>query len=333
MRSFKKIAAMIMAVAMLCSFTALGANVLNLAATDVTIDTSAADTASSKITYSSDASQHTILAHYGENLSGANVVYIDQFDKGVYADGVNIILGKDDPKGIYKVWVGGTDVATAASTTFTYSEDTPAVALTLPETVVNGELSNNLADDADLLALPAGTKVTFTATPKFGYVLKSFTVNGDNKADGDAETFTVELTEDTTIAVEFAREDDYSTNAAYTYKDWVDVAAEEDEELSSTGETYASKVFFGKALAADDKVIKSMGMEVYKDGEGVKTKDGSIDTKFAANPEKIINVENIYKYGIRFYAFTSGGNYEIKAYVEYEDGEVVYGDSITFTVE
>ena len=85
MRSFKKIAAMTLAVAMLCSFTALGAEVALTDINDITDGTT-----SVTINYTSSASQSTVLLYAGTSLSGANVVYIDQLLKDAQTGGINV---------------------------------------------------------------------------------------------------------------------------------------------------------------------------------------------------------------------------------------------------
>lgn len=324
MRSFKKIAAMIMAVAMLCSFTALGATV---EITPFPEDLTSANP-SVAINYTSNASQNTILVYTGNE----NVVYIDQIAKGATKPTLDLTGAPVETE--YTVMVGGTNVDAADTETFFYGDSTPKFDVTVADPT-NGSVTFDVASLDDI---KSGNTVKFTFTPNFGYVLKSVT-----KTIGDAEPvefsanvdgeYALVVEADTIITAVFGKEDAYTSAESYTYKDVFDLAEEEDEGLSSTGQNFASKLFFGKAAVAEGKTIKSMGMEVYKDGEGLVTKDGSIDTKFAADPAKIKN----NKYGIRFYGFEKG-EYSIRSYVEYEveegaEPDVAYGEYITFEVE
>ncbi len=330
MRSFKKIAAVIMAVAMLCSFTAFAATV-----SDFTVANTSTANPTATVKVESDAAQNTILAYKGTALAGANVVYIDQLGGTAFTtDGVSFQLGTNvADTGTYTVVVGGTDVATAKTATFNHADATPKYDVTVAE-YANGTVSY----DADsLVDVNENTVITFTITPYLGYELSSLMVNGVDKGSAVVNgTFELTVTANTTVEPVFARETTYAAEA-YTYKEWFDVDASEGEDTSSTGEKYASKLFFGKVDADAEKTVKSRGMALYvKDGEeyiGFKTEKDTIDTYFAANPEKVADG----KYGIRFYAF-SEGDYMVKSYIEYavEEGaepDIVYGEEIYFTVE
>lgn len=313
MRSFKKIAAMTLAVAMLCSFTALGATVDPLNIADVTEGSEVA------INYTSNASQNTVLVYAGTSLSGANVVYIDQLLAGATRPTVDLTNAPTNTD--YTVIVGGADVATAATDTFYYGVQTATYNVTLTA----GENGTASADRTLPAEVEENDVVNFTFVPNLGYELTAVEVNGVSQSVTD-NTFALTVTEDTTVQPVFTADADLATADSYTYNKVFDLAAEHDEGLSQTGENFASKLFFGSALAGE-KTITSMGMYVKKDGAEFTTEEG-VGPYFAAAPHKI-TTDN--KYGIRFYAFAAG-SYEVRAYAKYDDGTTAFGDIIEFTV-
>ncbi len=318
MRSFKKIAAMTLAVAMLCSFTALGATVSPFDIADVTEGTEVT------INYTSDASQNTVLVYAGTSLSNANVVYIDQLVKNATRPTVDLTNAPANTT--YTVMVGGADVATAATDTFFYGVETATYNVTLTAGA-NGTASA----DKDLdVAIEDGDVVNFTFVPNLGYKLDSVLIN-DVPTSVSGNTYALTVEGNTTVQPVFAADAAIDTAPSYTYEKVFDLTAADAENVEKA---FDSKIFFGKALAsASEKTIVSMGMYVIKDGVEFETTDDpataydeSVGPYFAAAKKTADN-----KYGIRFYAFPAG-NYEVKAYVKYDDGSYEYGDAVEFTV-
>ena len=324
MRSFKKIAAMIMAVAMLCSFTALGATVT---LTDIADTTSA--TTEVAISYTSDASQNTILAFAGEALSGANVVYIDQLAKGATQPKLNLTGAPVDTT--YTVWVGGTDVAEAAKDTFFYEDATLKYDVTLVEAEVATRKGDVSYDVASLEQVREGSDINFTFKPYLGYEINSIKL-GDDTVNISGNTYKLTVTGDVTIEPVFTEV--VATAESYTYEKTYDVDAVGEGETAEP----ASKLTFGKANEKADATITAMGMLVKKwnaaanqgtgDWEEFKTTgDEEYGPKFPA-----ARWTSDYKYGIRFFAFDPG-TYQVTSYVEYSDGTEVFGVPVTFEVK
>ena len=317
MRSFKKIAAMVMAVAMLCSFTALAAEV-NLA--DVADTTSATPTVT--LNYTSDAVQNTILVYAGTSVSNADVVYINQLGQGAAADGIDVTIPNNAPvDSTYTVMVGGSEVATAATDTFFYADSTPKYDVT----VTPATLGNISASVDSLVNIRENTEVVFTFAPNLGYEINNITVNDiltpitDNK-------YTLTVTENTTITANFTAIDT-SADGSYTYDRIIDVAA--GEAVENAEKDLPSKLVFAKAVGTD---IVEMGMYLQKEtAEGyvdfVTTGEQQYGPYFAAAKWTVDR-----QYGIRFYAF-SAGNYKMQSYTKHADGTYTYGNAIEFTVE
>lgn len=312
MRMFKKIAAMIMAVAMLCSFTALGAGVTITGIADVTTKNP-----NVVVGYeSTDVKDVTVLAYAGEKLEGANLVYINQLAGN---SDVGFALGEKDPFGKYTVMMGGTGLATAVSATFDYKDGTPTYKVTLAE-CANGTVSY---DAASLDKIREGSEVSFEFVPYLGYELTSLMVNGEEKiASVDNGNFAIEVAADTTIAPVFA-EVVATEGKSYTYA--------ETFEVEAIGEEPASNLSFGQAKEVAGKEIKSMGMrvEVYNGSNWVgfvTTGDEAYGPKFPA-----ARWTSDMKYGIRFFSFPQG-TYRVTSYVTYDDGDV-FGTPVEFTVE
>lgn len=315
MRSFKKIAAMILAVAMLCSFTALGASVT---LTDPTITEG---TLEFDVT-TEDASQVSVIAYQG----AGNVVYIDQLVANSSIPAID--LGTN--YGEYTVIAGGIGVDTAIRKTVTY--EAPEIVtydVTLSD-VTNGTVSY---DAASLKEVEAGDTINFTFVPYMGYELTSLMVGGTEKVSeaGDG-TYALVVEADTTVTATFS-EIEVVGNDVVMYGKNYDIAAD------AATETPASKLFFGQALGEN---VVSMGMYVeVKDGDdwiGFKTSDDpetpgneSVGPYFAASNAKIAAGN---KYGIRFFSFLPG-TYKVSAYYETaEAGKVVNTDTaVEFTVE
>lgn len=326
MRSFKKIAAMIMAVAMLCSFTAFAATVTSVTVADTT---TVANTAN--VVIASDAAQNTILAYKGtpSTVAGANVVYIDQLNAAtVAADGVSFQLGTDAADaGEYTVVVGGTDVSEARTATFNHDDATPKYTVTMEYSdALDGTVS--WEEDISLLQpVNAGTVITFKLTPHLGCELVSLLVNGEEKVESVVNgIYVLEVTADTTIKPVFDWEVASGDGKSYTYAEMFDLEAGVEE-----GDV-ASKLTFGQAEEKTDAEIVSMGMYVQEKVGGEWTDfytkgDEHYGPEFAA-----ARWTNDYRYGVRFFGFAAG-TYKVWSYVKYSDGTVLNGDAIEFTVE
>lgn len=320
MRSFKKIAAMIMAVAMLCSFTALGASV---DIGGITLDGNVAT-----IPYTAtDADEVTALVYSGTTLGGANLVYIDQFEDGYPIPGIDL-----DDYGTYTVVMGGTGVATADTALITYEDTREYYTVTIADTA-NGYVK---ADKDLSQPLLAGTVVNLTFAPYIGYELTSFTIGGEDKV-GAVENgvysfaYTVEANAEivatfTAIAADSVAGDAYIAGGIY------DVAGADGWSGTENKNDDPSKLAFGKAVEVPGKTVKYMGMkvEVLENGVWVDftTPKGAGPLFRATNP-----INNVY--GIRFFGF-SAGTYKVTSYVQYEANgvieEPVLGDSVEFTV-
>lgn len=320
MRSFKKIAAMIMAVAMLCSFTAFAATVSDFTVADTS---TVAPTANVKV--ESDAAQNTILAYKGTDPVGANVVYIDQLAGSAFTtDGVSFQLGTNAADvGQYTVLVGGTDVAEAKSARFNHTDATPKYDVTLTS-ADNGTVSY----EGSLTQVAENTEIAFTIVPYLGYELSSLMVNDVESVSAVVNgVYTLTVTADTTITPVFAVVA-ADAGESYTYAEMFDLEAGVEE-----GDV-ASKLTFGQATEKADATITSMGMyvQVWSDEANdyvdfYTTGEEHYGPKFAA-----ANWTTDYKYGIRFFGFEQG-TYKVWSYVDYSDGASDKGAEIVFTVE
>jgi len=317
MRSFKKIAAMTMAVAMLCSFTALGATV---ELSDIADVTSSNPTVT--LEFTSDADQNTILVYAGTALSNADVIYIDQIANGAAADGIDVIIPDDAPvDSTYTVVVGGSNVATADTKTFFYEDATPKYDVTVAPATY-GTISKSVDSLTDVVE---NTEIVFTFAPNLGYEINSVTVNDIVMPITD-NTFTLTVTEDTTLVANFT-EIDTSAEGAYTYDRIIDIAP--GNAVENPDKDLPSKLVFAKAVGTD---IVEMGMYLEKEVEGeyvpfLTTGDAQYGPYFAA-----AKWTDDLKYGLRFYAF-SAGNYRMKSYTKHSNGDYTYGNAIEFTVE
>ena len=315
MRSFKKIAAMIMAVAMLCSFTALAADpsvTLNI------VDEIDSNNPTIALDYTSTASQTTMLVYKGEVLEGADVVYINQFAEG--ATPVTLDLTDAEP-GKYTVVAGGMDVAEAVSDDFTYKAVTYAVTLRNDD---EGFVEHNYTGEF--------ATVTFTFTAKkLGYIPSVMVDNApvsvvDNK-------LTVTVNDNMEINVDFveavATENYQSFNGAEIHSFAGDAEAEDNADR------FDSKLMFGKAIAPTGETVTEAGMylEQWNGTDWVGYETDTIIEKygpyFAADADKI-TVDG--KYGIRFIRFHRG-TYRVKSYAKYGDGLYAYGTPVEFVVE
>lgn len=334
MRSFKKIAAMIMAVAMLCSFTALGAEVTigEFAVNEenvVTIPFTA-----------TDVEEVTALVYSGTTLSGANLVYIDQFDADAYADvnGSTALPAFKVGEGVHTVLMGGTGLTKAATAEFEGKVEL-VKEWTVSTSATNGYIKAFIdGEEADLSSkITDGTVINLEFAPYIGYELDSFKINDEEKATtGNAKgvsTYAYTAKENAEIVVTFKSVSvDAAEGGVHTSADIYDVAGNDDNDDKADD---SSKITFGKVTEVSGKTILSRGMKVETkvDGEWkpFKTEDGL----FAANEGKW-TADGAY--GIRFFGFTAG-TYKVTSYVQYADAEtgepdaeLVYGASVEFTV-
>lgn len=335
MRSFKKIAAMIMAVAMLCSFTALA----NDAGVKVELNAiTAPDTDNPTVTlgYTADtnAAQTTMLVYKGENLAGADIVYVNQFAEG--ASPVELRLGTDaDDYGTYTVVAGGMDVDTAYTTTFNHS--LLAYDVTLTKTAggtVTKDYAGNFNNENTLVDVLKNTEITFGFTPYVGYELTSVTVDGEAvSVDKTGDNLTITVTDDTVIDVTFTEAVAEEVAQAFTSAGIYDVPA---NEAAEDEDKLASKLVFGKAIAPNGGEIIEAGMylEKWVEEEGafkpfIASKEATGGPYFKANGRTADN-----KYGIRFFRFEAG-RYQVRSYVKYgpNDSDVEYGAPVEFVVD
>ncbi len=327
MRIFKKVIALAIAAAMLCSFSALAAH-------EATGTTAVEGTDGKKfeVNLNSDASMLSVLAYTGTSLADANIAYVDQYAAG--AD-VIVTLGDDAESGEYKVLVGGTGVATAASTSYTYVKPVTEFDVTLPSSVANGYVEY----DADsLTALEVGTEVVFNFYAHMGFELSELTVNGTSVKDamtGNTYTLTVaaDLATEGAIAVvptfTAVAAADPATGAVYTSSEVYDSGEYEgDEDPAHAG--LNTNLTFGKVVPVAGKTVKAMGMKVEQkvDGNWADfTTPGGYGPKFAAK-----GWTSDFMYGIRFVGFNAG-TYRVISYVEYTDGAETTGTPVEFVVQ
>lgn len=338
MRSFKKIAAMTIAVAMLCSFTALGASV---EIGDIA-DTSSANPTTT-LDYTADGvAQVSMIVYQGDINSNANVVYVDQ--RAANADKPSITLPADSGFGTYNILMGGSGLDAAVSGSFEHVNLRTGNDVSIA--VTNGYVKHNLAgtpttEDGVMTftEVEDGTSVTLNLSAYLGYELTTFTVNGTseiNAVEGGAYTF--EVSEDTAIVATFTAIDAASSNyIPYTSAEIYDIDSEENEDDRFAGK---SKLSFGKAVAIDGDTLLETGMlvevQVTDEETQEKTWDeftttgkGQKGPYFAA-----ANRTGDNQFGIRFFGFTQG-TYRVCAYAKYENAglKVDSENAIVFTVE
>lgn len=325
MRSFKRIAAMTMAVAMLCSFTALGAASVTVdPIDDITLPSSSA-TETVTIGYTgTEVAEVTMLAYAGtETPAVGDIVYANQITNG--ASGTYAFdLDKDSKAGTYTVLVGGTGLATAASETFVYSTTVPTYAVTIGA-VTGGYVSayDAAGNVIDLSAVTAGTDVTLKLYPHWGNKVKSLMI-GANDA-GSAEEYTFTVTGNTTITAEFEA-DPVPAEGALISNEIYDAPEVENRD----GVLQPAKMVFGKAVAASGKTIEEVGMKVEKLGGSTWVE---FVTPSGVGPWFKSEASVDAAYGIQFIGFTAG-DYRIASYVKYVGEEYAVGsDLIEFTVE
>lgn len=326
MRIFKKVIALAIAAAMLCSFSALAAHeATGTTAVDGT------DGKKFEVNLNSDASMYTVLAYTGSSLADANIAYVDQYAAG--AD-VIVTLGDDAESGTYNVLVGGTGVATAASTSYNYVRTVTAFDVTLPASVANGYVEHN-ADS--FTAVEVGTAIEFKFYAHMGYELSELTVNGASVKEamiGNTYTLTVAAalaTEGviavvpTFSAVAAAPE----TGAVYTAGEVFDSGVYEgDEDPDHAG--LNTNLTFAKAVPDTGRTVKAMGMKVekYVDGAWAPfTTPSGYGPKFAAKA-----YTSDFMFGIRFVGFNAG-TYRVTSYIEYTEGDDTVGAPVEFVVQ
>lgn len=324
MRSFKKIAAMMLAVAMLCSFTALGAEVVLKDVADV-------DSDNPVVTLGYDwsattAAQTTMLVV----KDATDIMYVNQFGEG--ASDVTLNLG--NAFGSYTVVAGGMDVDTATTETFAYTS--LAYDVTLTKTAggnVSKDYAGNFNAEGVIEDVAKNTEIKFTFNPYVGYVISSLTVNGEAaEIANNGGELTVVVTEDTAIDVVFTEAEAADAAQAFTSEDIFDVPVAEGAEGE---EAIASKIIFGKAIAPNGGEVVEAGMYLEKkNAEGeyeafIASKKGIGGPFFAASGKTADN-----KYGIRFFRFEKG-EYRVSSYVKYgpDAADVKFGKAVEFEVK
>lgn len=317
MKSFKKIAAVTLAVAMLCSFTALGAT--------VEITSASVTDGVASIEYTSDASQVTALVYSGTSLSGANLVYVDQL-----VGGSNIPALKLSDYGKHTVAMGGIDVAVADTEEINYDDTTTTYALTLPEGVTGGTLDHDYTGDVANVA--ENTEINFKIIPWLGYELTSFMVGGEQNVGNVVNgAYKLTMTGPTSIAVTFSPIVADENGEAQTFGGVYEIAGEKTDNPKDEGK---SMLTFGSAATVDGKVATNMGIYLETaDGTPVTSRGSNVGPYF-----KAVNPTASNMYGIRFFELEAG-TYKAYAYVEYTNlatGELeapVKGEAVVFTVQ
>lgn len=331
MRSFKKIAAMIMAVAMLCSFTALAAESVTLIGVDDT--NSDNPTVTLGYDWESTTAAQTTMVLYKDAVANGDIVYINQFANG--ANAVELDLG--NAYGEYTIVAGGTDVATAVEETFTYSELKCDVTLVASE---GGRVLNNFDGElsATATAVSKGTKIDFEFLPFVGYTVE-VEINGESagvEAAGGKRSITV--TEDTAINVVFTEVQATTEVETFTAAEIHDIEA--DANAENKDDTIASKLIFGKAIAPNQGDIIERGM--YLEKWVTATEEDQVSGYQPYAGERNDSTTAFFKangftvdgrYGIRFIRF-SQGRYRVSSYVKYGNAEEpVFGEAVEFVVE
>ncbi len=323
MRSFKKIAAMIMAVAMLCSFTALAADVELLPVSD-------ADSDNTMVTIGYDwnkttASQTTMLVYRGEALEGADVVYINQFAEK--ATPVTLDLTGAEPGG-YTVIAGGMDVAEAKTKTFNFTALTYDVTLT----VTGDGFVENDYDAANLSATPVAVNkdevINFEIIPHLGNVA-AVTVNGVPFAGDGKLSVKVDGAKDIVIAFTEA-----TTTEEVKAMSGADIHTLPGKpESEDPDEKYESKLMFGKAIAPAGQEILEAGMYLEKlNEENDEFEPYEVERQAKVGPYFKAENQIDGKYGIRFIRFNKG-TYRVKSYVKYGEDQYAWGKEVEFVVE
>ena len=324
MRSFKKIAAMIMAVAMLCSFTALANAVVELDA--ITAPTPENPNVTLGYAGTTTASERTMLVYKGTDLKGADVVYVDQFVAG--ASSVELALGTDaEDYGTYTVVAGGMGADKADTQTFEYKAATCDVTLTIGDNgfVENDYTGANLSETA--VAVNKGTVINFKFLPHVGYI-PAVTVNGEPVSISDTNELEVTVNANTAIAVTFV-EAEATTIQSFSGAEIHTI--EGNEAAEDKAEKYDAKLMFGKAVVPAGETIAEAGMYLKK--------WNGTDWEEYVEPRTVkygpyFKAEGITsgKYGIRFIRFNAG-KYQVRSYVKLANGEYEYGIPVEFEVE
>ena len=321
MRSFKKIAAMIMAVAMLCSFTALANAVVELA--DITAPNSDNPTVTLGYADTTTATQRTMLVYKGTALEGADVVYINQFAED--ADAVELNL-EGSETATYTVVAGGMDVAEADTKTFDYTALGYNVTLTKS---ANGFVETEGADLSETaVVVNKGTTIKLTLLPHVGYI-PTVTVNDAPVGVSDTNEVSITVDGDKAIAVTFVEAEATAEYQSFSGSEIHTIAGNPNAE--DKAEKYDSKLMFGKAIAPAGETITEAGMYLKK-WNGTNWEEYVEPRTVKYGP--YFKADNTVggKYGIRFIRFNAG-KYQVRSYVKYGDGQYAYGKPVEFEVE
>lgn len=322
MRSFKKIAAMIMAVAMLCSFTAFANAVVELA--DITAPNSDNPTVTLGYADTTTAAQRTMLVYKGTALEGADVVYINQFAED--ADPVTLNL-EGSETATYTVVAGGMDVDKAHTKTFTYTAGSCNVTLTknaygfVENDFTGGELSETA------VVVNKDTVINFKFLPHVGYI-PTVTVNGESVSISDKNELEVTVNADTAIAVTFV-EAEATTIQSFSGAEIHTIRGNEAAE--DKAEKYESKLMFGKAVVPAGETITEAGMYLEKwNGSTYEAYTEPRTTPYGP----YFKAEDVTsgKYGIRFIRFQAG-KYRVRSYVKYGESGLETGIPVEFEVQ
>jgi len=321
MRSFKKIAAMIMAVAMLCSFTALANAVVELA--PITAPDSDNPTVTLGYADTTTATQRTMLVYKGTDLEGADVVYVNQFAED--ADAVELNL-EGSETATYTVVAGGMDAAEADTETFVYTALGYNVTLTKSE---NGFVRTEGADLSETATVVnKGTVIKLTLLPHVGYI-PTVTVNGDSVSVNENNEVSITVDAEKAIEVTFVEAEATAEYQSFSASEIHTIAGNPDAE--DKAEKYDSKLMFGKAIAPAGETITEAGMYLEKwDGSAFVAYTEPRTTAYGP----YFKADNMIggKYGIQFIRFEAG-RYQVKSYVKYGDGQYAYGKPVEFEVE
>ena len=323
MRSFKKIAAMIMAVAMLCSFTALANAVVELA------PITAPDSDNTTVTLGYDwdnttATQTTMLVYKGTALEGADVVYVNQFEKGASSVGLNF---EGLEYGDYTVVAGGMGADSADKETFNYRALAYNVTLTKS---ANGFVETEGADLSETaVSVSKGTVIKLTLLPHVGYI-PTVTVNDANVDINETNEVSITVDGEKAIVVNFEKAE--ATTEYQSFSGSEIHTIEGNEAAEDKADKYESKLMFGKAIAPAGAEILEAGMYLEKwDGSKFVEYTSERTNDAVAGYFKADNMTADNKYGIRFIRFTAG-KYQVKSYVKTDKGDYIYGKAVVFEV-
>lgn len=315
MRSFKKIAAMILAVAMLCSFTAFAG--VNLDNVDASVDAP-----SIYVDYNSTASQTSLLVFKGTELTNAeDVIYINQYSTTL--DRPTVAL---PGYGDYTVMVGGTDVATAASKKVSYAPVTYSV--TVNSDSSKGYFTHNFEGSLD--SIEGGEDIEFFFGPKLGYKVKSVSVDGSTQDVAPAGG-SITVTVNSDVVIDVTWEEDTTEGSAFTSAEIYDIP--KDLDAAEEKDQAESKLVFGKVTKRADADPIEVGMYLQKKNAETDLWEDAFTSKnvgpyFAAEEGKVIDS----KYGIQFFSFAKG-EYKVQSYAKYGENDYVYGTEIVFEVK